>query len=75
MVVERQVAGAEKAMLGYETLTFAPIDRRLVDVAMLSAEEKAWLDGYHAQVLAKVGPRLDDDARDWLAAACAPIEG
>ena len=73
LVVERQVAGAERPMLGFETLTFAPIDRRLIDPAMLSAEEKAWLDSYHAQVLAKVGPRLDEDVRAWLTAACEPI--
>src|SRR5690606_37146198 len=56
LVVEKQVEGAEKEVLGFETLTFAPIDRRLVDVAMLSEAERAWLNDYHAQVLAKIGP-------------------
>ena len=45
-------------MLGFETLTFAPIDRRLVDVEMLEPEELAWLNCYHAHVLARIGPSL-----------------
>src|SRR5918999_699237 len=44
LVVERQVEGAEKDMLGFETLTFAPIDRNLIDTALLTAEERAWVD-------------------------------
>ena len=64
---------AERKMLGFETLTFVPIDRRLVRPEMLSAGERAWLDGYHAEVLGKVGPKVSAPARDWLAAACAPI--
>ena len=45
-------------MLGFETLTFAPIDRRLIDVQMLDPEELIWLNCYHAHVLAKIGPTL-----------------
>jgi Xaa-Pro aminopeptidase len=60
-------------MLGFETLTFAPIERRLVAVDMLSPAEREWLDGYHAQVLAKIGPSLAGDDRAWLEAACAPL--
>jgi Xaa-Pro aminopeptidase len=74
LVVERQVDGAEKPMLGFETLTFAPIDRRLIVAEMLSGEERAWLNGYHADVLAKVGPTLSHEDRGWLQAACAPTE-
>src|SRR6185312_15899372 len=74
LVVERQIEGAEKAMLGFETLTFAPIDRRLVDVEMLDSDELAWLNCYHAHVLAKIGPQLRGADLDWLKAACAPIE-
>ena len=62
-----------RRQLAFETLTFAPFDRRLIDAAALSPGERAWLDGYHAEVLAKLSPRLSDPARDWLAAACAPI--
>jgi Xaa-Pro aminopeptidase len=73
LVVEREIEGAEKPMLGFETLTFAPIDRRLVDVEMLSSEELAWLNCYHAHVLARIGPRLEGAELDWLKQACAPL--
>ena len=73
LVVEKVVAGAEKPMLGFETLTFAPIERRLVATEMLSAKELGWLNAYHAKVLAKIGPQLALDDRAWLEAACAPL--
>jgi len=73
LVVEKQIDGAEKEMLGFDTLTFAPIDRRLIDKAMLSPAEQAWLNDYHAQVLAKIGPQLPAGDREWLEQACAPI--
>lgn len=73
LVEERAVPGAEKPMLGFRTLTFAPIDRRLIDVAMLSAAERKWVDDYHAEVRAKIGPGLTGDDRAWLEAACAPL--
>jgi len=73
LVIERAVAGAEKAMLGFETLSFAPIDRRLIAIAMLDASERDWVDAYHAEVLARIGPRLDGEDRTWLEAQCAPL--
>ena len=73
LVVEREIEGAEKEMLGFETLTFAPIDRRLIDVQMLEPEELVWLNCYHAHVLAKIGPKLSGADFDWLQRACAPI--
>jgi Xaa-Pro aminopeptidase len=73
LVVSREIEGAEKEMLGFETLTFAPIDRRLVDVEMLEPEELVWLDCYHAHVLARIGPKLSGADLAWLQAACAPI--
>ena len=73
LVVERPVPRAEKEMLGFETLTFAPIDRRLIVREMLSANEREWLDDYHAHVAAKIGPGLGDDDRNWLETACAPL--
>jgi Xaa-Pro aminopeptidase len=68
-----EVEGAEKEMLGFETLTFAPIDRRLINPGMLSPEERSWLDGYHAQVLALIGPQVEGDVREWLEEQCRPI--
>jgi Xaa-Pro aminopeptidase len=73
LVIDKQIAGAEKEMLGFETLTFAPIDRRLVKKDMLSPEEIAWLDDYHQQVVEKIGPKLSGADREWLEEACAPI--
>ncbi|MDI1295341.1 MAG: M24B family metallopeptidase, partial [bacterium] len=73
LVQDRDVPGAEKAMLGFETLTFAPIDRHLIALDLLTQAERAWVDSYHARVLDVVGSQLDGDAADWLKAACAPL--
>jgi Xaa-Pro aminopeptidase len=67
------IPGGERPMLGFEPLTLAPIDRRLVDVALLTAEERAQLDAYHARVLAVIGPLLESDVRAWLEEVCAPV--
>jgi len=73
LVVDKPVDGAEQPMLGFETLTFAPIDRNLIDVAMLSDAEREWVDAYHARVLAQIGPQLDGEAKSWIEMACAPL--
>jgi Xaa-Pro aminopeptidase len=73
LVVPVEVEGAEKKMLGFETLTFAPIDRNLIDVAMLTPAERSWVDSYHAKVLEIVGPQLEGEARDWLKDQCRPL--
>ena len=67
------IAGGERPMLGFETLTLAPIDRRLVARAMLSDEERGQLDAYHARVLAVVAPLVPAEVAQWLRGACAPI--
>ncbi len=73
LIEPRDIAGADpdRAMLGFETLTWAPIERALIDADLLTPEELAWLDGYHAQVLATLGPELDAGERAWLTAKCA----
>jgi Xaa-Pro aminopeptidase len=73
LVVDVEIEGAEKEMLGFETLTFAPIDRRLIKKDMLSPHEVAWLDEYHRQVVETIGPNLSGSDREWLDKACAPI--
>lgn len=73
LTVPIDVPGAEKPVLGFETLTFAPIERDLIEPSLLTPAEKAWLDSYHAKVLALIGPQLDPAARAWLEAKCAPI--
>src|SRR5262249_60940805 len=62
LVVESApVEGAEKPLNAFETLTLAPIDRRLIDVGLLSAEEIAWLDAYHARVCKTLAPAVDGE--------------
>jgi len=67
------VAGAEKPLNAFETLTLAPIDRRLIVAEMLTLEEAAWLDAYHAGVFETLAPLLDTETRAWLAAANRPL--
>ena len=73
LVEERDIADGDMPMLGFETLTFAPIDKTMIEPALLSAAERVWLDGYHADVLRIVGPQLEGAARAWLEGACAPL--
>jgi Xaa-Pro aminopeptidase len=73
LLVERADVGGEKPFLRFETLTLAPVDRALIEPALLRADEIAWLNGYHARVLREVGPALPADTRAWLAEACAPL--
>jgi Xaa-Pro aminopeptidase len=67
------IEGGERPMLGFETLTLAPMDRRLVDASLLTHEELAHLNAYHARVLAVIGPLVPAATRAWMEAACAPI--
>jgi Xaa-Pro aminopeptidase len=69
----QQIQGGERPMMGFETLTLAPIDRRLVNADLLIDEELAWLNRYHTRVVAEISPLLEGDDREWLARACAPI--
>lgn len=73
LVQPADLPGAAKPFLCFETLTLAPFDRALLDKARMEAAEIAWLDAYHARVLAAVGPLLDPAVRGWLETACAPL--
>ena len=68
-------AGAERTLLGFETLTRAPLDRHLVELELMSADEIAWLDAYHARVRADLSPLVDGDTAAWLDAATRPLGG
>lgn len=74
IVTAQSIDGAEEDMLGFETITFAPIAQNLVDTTLLSPAEADWLDAYHAQVFDKLAPGMDGDDRAWLEAACAPLD-
>lgn len=69
----RLAGGDERPMLTFRTLTWVPLDRRLILAPMLSGPERAWVDAYHVEVLGRIGPRVEGAARDWLEAACAPL--
>jgi Xaa-Pro aminopeptidase len=73
LVVAADIAGAEKPMNAFETLTLAPIDRRLIDLNMMSGAELAWLDDYHARVRREVRPHVDEMTKLWLDAATEPL--
>ena len=73
LVEERDIAGAEGRYFGFETLTFAPIDKTLVDTSLLNAHELRWWNDYHAKVLQIVGPQLDGEVLAWVTQACAPL--
>src|SRR3954471_8611052 len=73
LVVAAEIAGAEKPMNGFETLTLAPIDRRLIDLGQLSRVELDWLNDYHARVRREVRPHVDEAIKLWLDAATAPL--
>ena len=68
------VADAEKPLNCFETLTLAPIDRRLIEPALMTQDEIAWLDTYHARVHDVLAPLLDEPTRAWLNGACAPLK-
>ncbi len=75
LVIGTDIQGAEKPMNAFETLTLAPIDRRLIEVAMLSAAELKWLNDYHARVAKEVRPQLSDNATQlWLDEATAELK-
>jgi Xaa-Pro aminopeptidase len=77
MVVEPAPAlpggDADRAFLCWRTLSFVPIDRRLIDLGRLTATERDWLNAYHAQVAEHIAPRVSETALAWLTAATAPV--
>jgi Xaa-Pro aminopeptidase len=73
LVVGTDIAGAEKPMNAFETLTLEPIDRHLINLNMLSGDDLAWLNDYHARVRHEVRPHVDEAVKVWLDAATAPL--
>ncbi len=65
--------GDSREMLEFQTLTWAPIDRRLIDAEALNSDEITWIDAYHAQTAEKLRPHLPPDTADWLTQATAPL--
>jgi len=73
VIAAPEPAGAEKPLNAFETLTLAPIDRRLIETRMLTSKERAWLDSYHTRVHEVIGPLLDPETRKWLEKATRPL--
>ena len=69
IVEPRSIKGGERETLGFETFSLAPIDRRLIEVKLLTQGERAWLDAYHARVWKMISPLIDPATRKWLKAA------
>jgi Xaa-Pro aminopeptidase len=75
LVSEATVEAAEKPLNAFETLTLAPIDARLIDPALMTSDEIAWLDAYHARVAEILSPLVTAGTRPWLEAATRPLRG
>ncbi len=73
LVEEREIAGQEGRYLGFETLTFVPLDRKLIEKSLLTPDEIAWVDSYHAQVRTLLSPRLVGEDLAWLERETAPL--
>ena len=67
------IAGGERKMMGFHTLTLAPISRELIVTQLLNPVEINWLNAYHARVLTEIGALVDNDVHGWLKQACAPL--
>ncbi len=69
------VDGGERPMLGFEVLTFAPIDKRAIEAELLTPAEIAWLDDYHSSVRQRVEQLVEGDVREWLIDVTNPLSG
>ena len=72
-VEERKIKGAEREMLGFETMTLVPIDMSLIEPKLLDAEETRWFNAYHARVRKALSPYVEGDVRKWLKSATKPV--
>jgi Xaa-Pro aminopeptidase len=67
LIFVKQVGEVDgKKLLGFENLTFVPIDIRLLDHSIMTHKEKDWLNAYHVEVLEKVGPHVEGEVLEWL---------
>jgi Xaa-Pro aminopeptidase len=73
VVEERQIPGAERTMYGFETVTWCPYERALIDLSLLDEGELAWINAYHAQVWGNLAPLVEGEAKAWLEQACLPL--
>ncbi|MEL6571938.1 MAG: aminopeptidase P family protein [Pseudomonadota bacterium] len=62
-----------REMYAFETLTYVPFDRRLIDSEHLTRAERDWINHYHAGTLSRLADHVEGQTKDWLVAACAPL--
>ncbi len=73
LVEKREIEGAEGTYLGFENLTWVPLARNMLDLSLLTPEEKQWWNEYHAKTHAILAPQLEGEVREWLEDACRPL--
>jgi len=73
VVEERQIPGGDRTIYGFETITWCPYERALIDLSLLDAGEIAWINAYHAQVWSNLAPLVEGAAKAWLEQACLPL--
>jgi len=73
VVEERVIPGGDRTMYGFETVTWCPYERALIDLSLLDEGELAWINAYHAQVWSNLAPLVEGDAKSWLEQACLPL--
>lgn len=67
------IEGGERPMMGFETITFAPIDHTLIDTTLLNPEECDWINNYHQEVFEKLHLHLESADKNWLRQATKPL--
>ncbi|MEM6828217.1 MAG: aminopeptidase P family protein [Pseudomonadota bacterium] len=73
LTVEREIEGAEGHYLGFDCLTWVPIDRRLIEKSLLTEAEVAWVDAYHARVRDILAPQLQGEDLAWVERETLPL--
>ena len=73
-LIENTLAANNQTMLKFTPLTLVPIDKRLINKYLLTAQEITWLNDYHRLVWQQIAPLVNDDVKDWLQEACAPLD-
>lgn len=73
VVEERDIPGGDRTIYGFETITWCPYERALIEKSLLDPGEIAWIDAYHAQVWSNLAALVEGEAKDWLEKACLPL--
>ncbi len=73
VVEERQIPGGDRTIYGFETITWAPYERALIELKLLDDGEIAWINAYHAQVWSNLAGQVEGEAKDWLERMCLPL--